>query len=156
MKNEDLILTITFAFLWGVAPVVHKFLLNKYNQFTIMIIISAIYFCCLLICLPYYYKTVYHDILNIDARDLLLFLFAGIFTLFLANVIYYYVLTYNHSHIISSLDSIAPFFTLILAYILLNEKINIFGLLGTTLIVLGVICISYNDLNISETFMARR
>jgi hypothetical protein len=158
MKNTDLLLTIFGAFLWGVSPVIHKFLLSTYNQITIMIIISLIYTVCLLLCLPFYSNMVYKDILKLNAPDIILFLIAGVFTLFLGNAIYYYVLKDNHSHVISSLDSCAPFFTLIFAYLLLKEKINIFGILGTILIVLGVICISYNDadINIIDMFMVRR
>jgi len=68
------------------------------------------------------------------------------------------VLKDNHSHIISALDSSAPFFTLLIAYFLLNEKVNVFGILGTILIVLGVVCISYNDadINMSEMFIVRK
>jgi len=158
MRIEDLLLTIFGAFLWGVAPVVHKFLLGNYNQITIMIMISLIYFLCLLCCLPFFYKTVHKDLSKITVSDSVLFLFAGVVVLFLGNVIYYYVLKDNDSHIISALNSCAPFFTLILAFILLREKINIFGLLGTIFIVIGVIFISFNDhdINVTELFMLRR
>jgi drug/metabolite transporter (DMT)-like permease len=158
MKTTDLLLTIFGAFLWGVSPVIHKYLLGTYNQLTIMILISFIYTICLLLCLPFYSNAVYKDIFKLNVHDIILFLISGVFTLFLGNAIYYYVLKDNHSHVISALDSSAPFFTLILAYLLLKEKINIFGVLGTILIVLGVICISYNDtdMNISEMFMVRR
>ena len=158
MKTTDLLLTIFGAFLWGISPVIHKFLLGTYNQVTIMILISIIYTVCLLLCLPFYSNMVYKDILKLNVRDSILFLIAGVFTLFLGNAIYYYVLKDNHSHVISAVDSCAPFFTLIFAFLLLKEKINIFGILGTILIVLGVICISYNDtdMNISEMFIVRR
>jgi drug/metabolite transporter (DMT)-like permease len=158
MRIEDLLLTIFGAFLWGVAPIVHKFLLGNYNQITIMIMISLIYFLCLLCCLPFLYETVHKDLLKITVSDSVLFLFAGVVVLFLGNVIYYYVLKDNDSHIISALNSCAPFFTLLLALILLREKINIFGLLGTIFIVIGVIFISFNDhdINVTELFMLRR
>jgi len=76
MRRTDLLLTLFGAFLWGIAPILHKFLLGKYNLITIMIVISLIYLICLLLCLPYCYKTVQSDILKINSTDLLLFLFA--------------------------------------------------------------------------------
>lgn len=157
MKKTDLLLTIFGAFLWGISPVVHKFLLGNYNPITIMIVISIIYLLSLLLCLPFFYKTVQKDLVKITISDSLLFLFSGVVILFLGNAIYYYVLKDNDSHIVLAIESCAPLFTLILAFILLHEKINVFGILGTIFIVIGVIFISFNDsdINITDIFMIR-
>jgi drug/metabolite transporter (DMT)-like permease len=157
MNKTDLLLTIFGAFLWGISPVVHKYLLGNYNPITIMILISIIYLLCLLLCLPLFYKTVHKDLVKLTISDSLLFLFSGVVILFLGNAIYYYVLKENHSYIVSAIDSCAPLFTLLLAFFLLHEKINIFGILGTVFIVIGVIFISFNDadVNVTDVFMIR-
>jgi drug/metabolite transporter (DMT)-like permease len=97
------------------------------------------------------------DLYRLTTKDILLLLFEGVFILFVANVIYYYVLKDNESSIVIALESSTPFFTLIFAYLLLNEKINFNGIIGIILIILGVICISYNNMkiNIFETFSLR-
>ena len=158
MQSKDLILTLFGAVLWSTAPIVHKYLLGSYDQFTIMFLIAALYLVCLVLFLPYFYKELYKDVVKLTLVDSLLILFSGIFILFLGNIIYYYVLNNNNSHIIAALNSCAPFFTLLLAYFLLHEKVTMFGILGTVFIVLGVICISYNDIDISiyEMFLSRR
>jgi drug/metabolite transporter (DMT)-like permease len=46
---------------------------------------------------------------------------------------------------VSALTCVSPLFTLLLVYFFFHEKINILGVLGVLLIVLGTFCISLND-----------
>jgi drug/metabolite transporter (DMT)-like permease len=157
MDKSILALTLFGSFLWGISPIVTKLLIAKYNHYTIMLLCAFIYFICLLMGLPYYNKQLMKDIGRLTNKDIGLFLFEGIFVLFLANVVYYYVIKDNDSFIVTALQSCGPLFTLIFAYYLLHEKVNLFGFIGVLLIVLGVICISYNDTEITlfETFLNR-
>lgn len=157
MKTSILLLTLFSAFLWGISPLITKHLLCKYERYTIMVLCSVIYLSCLLLGMPYYNKSFLKDLTKLSTNDILLLLFEGIFVLFLANVIYYYVLKDNNSSIVVAIESCGPFFTLLFACFLLNEKITVNGIVGIVLIVLGIICISYNDININlfETFLNR-
>jgi len=129
----------------------------KYDRYTIMILFSFTYVFCLLLTIPYYGKGLIKDMVKFDNSDVLIILFQGIFVLFFGNIIYYYVLKDNNTSLITALESCAPFFTLILSYFLLNEKINISGVIGIVFIVVGVFFISYNDtkLNVFETFLSK-
>jgi drug/metabolite transporter (DMT)-like permease len=79
--------------------------------------------------------------------DILLISTYTFFTIFIAKLLFLEVLKYNNSHEVAAIEGIYPFFTLILAYMLLKEKITAFGILGVIFVVLGVICISMNDTN---------
>jgi drug/metabolite transporter (DMT)-like permease len=90
------------------------------------------------------------DIPKIDMRDLGLIAFASIIDAFLANLLYYNVLRDHESYIVSALIFSSPVFTLLLAYLFLNEKITLMGALGVFFIILGVICVSTNTYKIEE------
>jgi uncharacterized membrane protein len=61
-----------------------------------------------------------------------------------SRIIYYDILKHHESSLISSITCCAPLFTLFIAYLFLEERIKIQGILGIILIVIGVILISYN------------
>jgi drug/metabolite transporter (DMT)-like permease len=154
METVHLLLTLFSAFLWGVSPIITKTLIIKYDRYTIMILFSFTYILCLLMAMPYYGKDFMKDLAKITKTDVLIILFQGVFILFFGNIIYYYVLKDNNTSLITALEGCSPFFTLILAYWILNEKIHLNGLIGIAFIVLGIIFISYNDTKFSliETF----
>jgi drug/metabolite transporter (DMT)-like permease len=157
METTAFLLTLFSSFLWGISPIITKRLIMKYDRYTIMILFSFTYVFCLLLTIPYYGKGLIKDMVKFDNSDVLIILFQGIFVLFFGNIIYYYVLKDNNTSLITALESCAPFFTLILSYFLLNEKINISGVIGIVFIVVGVFFISYNDtkLNVFETFLSK-
>ena len=70
--------------------------------------------------------------------------FTFLLTAFLANILYFSVLAKNKSFVVSALIYTSPIFTLILAWWVLKEDINIYGLIGVLFIVTGIILISYN------------
>jgi drug/metabolite transporter (DMT)-like permease len=65
--------------------------------------------------------------------------------IFLANMMYYYILKNHESSIISALVYSSPVFTLIIAYIFLKERLDIYGISGIFLMILGVILVSNNN-----------
>jgi drug/metabolite transporter (DMT)-like permease len=85
------------------------------------------------------------DIPKIDAYDVSLMFFTAVITGLMGNLTYMLLLEGHDSYIITALVSISPFFTLILAYLFTKENITIWGAMGTVLIILGILMISYND-----------
>jgi drug/metabolite transporter (DMT)-like permease len=68
----------------------------------------------------------------------------SVFTIFMANMIYYYILKNHDSSIISALIYSSPVFTLIIAHLFLKERLDIYGVSGIFAIIIGVILISQN------------
>jgi drug/metabolite transporter (DMT)-like permease len=69
----------------------------------------------------------------------------SVITGFLANLLYFYILKDNDSYIVAALTYSAPVFTLVLAYLFLNERMTVLGVTGVLLIVLGVVAVAFNE-----------
>ena len=89
-------------------------------------------------------KDIKKDYANMTSRDLLIILAIGLFSGFLGNVLYLYVLKDHASSIVSALIYSSPIFTLIISYLFLKERLNVYGLLGVITIIIGVILVSQN------------
>jgi len=145
MKNEAILFALFVGFLWGLAPVIHKSLLRKYTPITIMMIISAVNFLCILLYSLFNKKELVSDYNKITIKDIAIILITGATTMFLANVIYYNVLRDNKSYEVAALIDSGPVFALLLAYFFLSEKITFNGFLGVGFVMTGVYLISMNN-----------
>ena len=91
------------------------------------------------------HKEIYRDWLMMTPMDIGILIMLPIFTVFLANILYYNILKTHESSIISALIYSSPVFTLIIAYLCLKERLDIYGLSGVCAIILGVILIAMNN-----------
>ena len=133
------------SFLWGIQTVIHKHLLNHISGLSIMIY-SAILYTLLLCILAYYQKSIIiKDLKKIDLRISSILFFTAFFTVFLTNILYYYILNHHESGLVSALISTAPIFTVIFAYLFLKEKLSIYGFMGIVFFILGLILINMDN-----------
>jgi drug/metabolite transporter (DMT)-like permease len=140
------ILTALFvSFLWGLSPILNKFLLGKFNYISLFVFSSVVYFIAMLMFAYYNYDIVQTDLQKINADNLFFIVGTVVITGFLANVLYLYVLKDHESSLISALVFSSPLFTLLIARTFMKEKLNYFGIIGILLIVSGTICIAFND-----------
>lgn len=143
-------LALIVSFLWGIQTIFHKVLLSKINSHTIMLT-TGIANCFYVIIFALYNKTqLTNDIKKIDVTIGFVLLLLPFFTTFSANVIYYYILKKHESSLIAAIINSSPIFTLIFAYLFLNEIIDIYGLMGIISIIIGVILISQNKSYFNE------
>ena len=145
MHHTYIILAITVAFLWGAAPIVLKRLVAKFDKMTSLVLDGIMYFVVLMMIAYRYSDTITKDIPKINAVDASLMFFTAVVTGLAANAVYMMLLEGHDSYIVTALVSVSPFFTLIMAYLFTKEKITLWGIFGTVLIVLGILMISYND-----------
>ena len=138
-------IALLVSFLWGITPLVHKQLLNDIRTETILFLGGVLYFAALLAFSLYHRGIISKDIPKIDARHGAWLFIASVLAGFVTNMLYLYVLKKHSSYIISALIYSAPVFTMLIAWLGGLEVITGFGLLGTVLIILGVICISFSD-----------
>ena len=149
MQTIYLFLALIVAFLWGVKPIIHKHLLKKNHVITIMFISSIFYFFLLTLYAYLHRNHIYSDLNHITLFDLVLLgLTISIISL-IAHILYYHVLQKHESSIVSALVSCSPIFTLLIAYLLLEERINFPGILGIISITFGIILISLNSSSIN-------
>ena len=147
MKTIYLLMSLFTSFLWGLSPVIQKHLLQKFDKRSLMLFYASANIFFITLMLSYFNNKLYADIISLNMYDIFLISTYTFFTIFIAKLLFLEVLKYNNSHEVAAIEGIYPFFTLLLAYIFLKEKITAFGILGVIFVVLGVICISMNDTN---------
>ena len=133
------------SFLWGIQTVIHKHLLNHISGISIMLYSTIIY--TIMLCIAAYYNKsiIIKDLKKIDLRISSILFFVALFTLFLTNMLYYYILNHHESSIVSALISTAPVFTVIFAYLFLKERLSICGFTGILFFIVGVILINMDN-----------
>jgi len=136
---NTIILAFFVAIFWGISPVINKIILIDVSYHTIIFIsgltffISSLFYC-------YIYKKQISIDLEIHKNKIIYIVIVAFFSLFLANLFYYNAIKYtNNVAIITSITALYPLITLILSYLILNEKMSLFNLLGIILIVIGVL-----------------
>ncbi len=138
-------IALLISFLWGIQNVIHKDLLTHISGLSIMFYSSIIYAFLLLI-VAFYNKTIMiKDLKKINLRIGSIIFFTTLFTIFLTNILYYYILKSHETSIISALVYSAPVFTVIFAYLFLNEKLSLSGFIGILLIIIGTILINIDN-----------
>lgn len=137
-------LSIFISLLWGINPIIMKLLLKELPLPFIMIANTVIYIVCLTLYGAFYYNDVVNGFNQINARLIFLLVINVVFMLFVSNVIYLYLLKEHTSSIVSALVCTSPFFTAIIGYLLLKEKLDWRLILGIVMIVLGTIVIAWS------------
>jgi len=140
-----ILIALFISFLWGIHPVVHKHLLNKYTAVTIMLVSTIVNFSLVIVLSITKKKDILLDTNKITAKDLFIMIGISGFTIFLTNVMYYYILKDNETSIISALIYSSPIFTLIFSYLYFKERLDIYGISGILAIIIGVILVSQNN-----------
>jgi drug/metabolite transporter (DMT)-like permease len=130
---------------WGVQPIIHKYVLKTIDPVVVMTISSGAYFICMLGFVAYNWKRIKTHVHTVTPRLLAVIVATSVFTAFLANLLYFYILKDHASYVTSALIYSSPFFTLVIAYLFLQNKVTLFGAAGALLIVAGVVFIAIND-----------
>lgn len=138
-----LVLTLFIAFCWGGQTMIHKYLLKTFSPYTMLVVGSGFYLACLFVFAIVYWPKIKIDIPKISWKLLSLVLVSSIICGFIANLVYYFVLSKNQSYVVSSIISCAPLFTLLLAWMFLRENVTVLSVIAVGLIVLGVALLAY-------------
>jgi drug/metabolite transporter (DMT)-like permease len=144
MEINIFIIALFISFAYALQQILYKNLLTNLNGTTILILCAFIYIFCILILLTYNYETFINDCYNINKNDIILILIVTVFTVFLNNIAYVHFIENANTTFVSGVINSSPFFTLLLAYLFMNETINIYGLFGIIFIISGVILVSNN------------
>ena len=144
-------MSLTVSALFGLSPVLYKHIHAmqhpyKISKYTLLLISSSVFVACTLICFFLNYNTVISDLrkLSINKKPFLLLIMSSFLSVFVANLLYYYVLQREDtkSYIVSALVFTCPLFTLILSYLFLKEEITKYAITGICFIVVGVLTIT--------------
>lgn len=146
-KHYVIPIALFVSFLWGAQVIAHRYVLNerKADPKVLMIISSLVYMCCIAFFALYNWQSVQKGIQTIDAISFSLIAATAILCGFLANLLYIYILKDNESYVVGTLIYSSPVFTLLIAILLLKERVTWIGLAGVSFIIFGVLCLSMNE-----------
>jgi len=143
-----LVYYILVNLIWGIGPIINKYMMKNMDIITLMLINSVIYLLAVIAFAIIHRKIVikdYNNMKNIKNYKVLLFILV-IFSLSLTLANYGYLFAINSSNtaLATILTSLYPIITLIIGYRFLKEKITKLELVGFLLILCGIILINYS------------
>lgn len=157
MHLSVVVTSLLISFLWGAAPVIHKFLMSTrpISPETLMVFGSLVYFSCVVVYFYFNHKPIIADLRMASATTLTIMFVSAMFAGFVANLLYFRVIKQHASYVVSALIFSSPFFTLLLSYIFLKEPMSVKSITGVILIVVGVILLATSNEVKKEKFVNR-
>jgi uncharacterized membrane protein len=143
MNLSNFILCIFVAFLWSLQPILHKMLKKNIDVFILFILVWIFTSLFMIFFLFYYKNHIYENIINLTKFEILIFINIGLMCV-LANYLYFNIIKIEDSYIVSAIIYSSPLFTILVAYLLLQENISISSVIGILLIFIGTIILSFN------------
>jgi len=138
-----LFIALLIAFLWGIQPICHKYLEKDIDFLSLFIITWIFSTIIIFIIFITHFDNVYTTFRKITNKDIFI-IFVIALTIIISKFLYFKII-YNYDvTIFSSICYSSPLFTLILAYFLLNENINLQQIIGILSILLGSILLTVN------------
>jgi len=141
--NYYLYIIFFIAFIWGLSPVLFKFILQKKIPPYIIIFIQAfVYLFSSIIYIILYKNHIIYKDLHLHINYIPYLITISFFSVYIANILYIYALE-NHvnANIMSLTISLSPIITIIFSYLILQDSINLKTLIGFFLIFIALIII---------------
>jgi len=145
MKLEYILISLSVAFLWGLAPIFQKHFLKRFDKASLMLLFSFSYAFIVAAYSLFNQTSIIKDISFLSNGDFLKIITYVFFTIFLTNLLILHVLKSHDAYVVVAFEATAPLFTLLIVCLFFNENVTTIGVLGVLLIVLGVFCVSLND-----------
>lgn len=136
-------LAFVIAFLWGISPVLFKYILSKNIPSYIIIFTQAsVYFLSsILYIIVYERDDIYGDIQK-NSKYIPFLIVISFFSVYVANVLYIFALDNKANvNIMSLIVSLAPVITLIASFLIFQEILPIKVLIGFFIIFIGLLFI---------------
>ena len=136
-------LAFVIAFLWGISPVLFKYILQKnIPPYIIIFTQASVYFLSSIIYIIIYERDdIYGDIQK-NSKYIPFLIAISFFSVYVANVLYIFALDNKANvNIMSLIVSLAPVITLIASFLILQEILPIKVLIGFFIIFIGLLFI---------------
>lgn len=143
MGIDVIAISIFISFVWGLTPIVHKYIFSteKMSPHTLIVSGGIFYFICSMIYFACYKKEALAPLPTLRPTTYMLMIGTAVIG-FYANYLYFNVISKHASYLVSALIFSSPFFTLVFAYFILKEDVSLVSAFGVSLIVLGVIILA--------------
>jgi drug/metabolite transporter (DMT)-like permease len=140
-----LIFSMVISILWGIQPILYKMLLNKTDLKLFFVTVNYTLLIGVIIYTIYYWKDINDAYQKINVSELYKIGLIALISSFIPNLIYYNLLNYHQSHLVSALSSCGPIFTVLISFFILKENINKMDLFAVSFIIAGIFLLSYNN-----------
>lgn len=138
MIQHGVLISLSIALLWSLAPIFHKYIYKSGIDPKTMMIISGISYASMLIAYIFVHKSTFiSDIPRLTVSTVAVIFVSVLLTSFTANLLYYYAIKHHEAFLVTGLAYTAPLFTMVFAWLLLKEKISMRAAMGVLLIVVG-------------------
>jgi drug/metabolite transporter (DMT)-like permease len=87
--------------------------------------------------------TIKKDFRNLNMRLLVEIAVSVTVGVFVANIIFYQLLAQHDSYLVTALTYTSPMFTVVLAWMFLNEQISWVNVLGIVVLIVGILLVCY-------------
>lgn len=136
-------LAFIIAIVWGISPVLLKFILQKNMPSYLIIFFQAcIYlFSSIIYIIVYEHTNIYKD-LQKHKEYIPFLMIISFFSVYIANLLYILALENKADvNVMSIIISLAPVITLISSFLILGDTLSIRVLIGFFIILIGLICV---------------
>lgn len=143
MKASTLFLSFTVALLWCIPPIAEKFVIGFVSAEVMFLILTIAYCVFALIKCFYSRKKIYEGLPQLNTKLIAILALSSLFGAVIPNLIFLKLIKNNKASIVTALTYTTPIFTFLLAYLFINEKINIETVIGICLVTIGIILIAF-------------
>lgn len=139
------IVAAVISILFGIAPIIHRHVTQHVSKGFIMLVSGVVYFISIIAYIFLFeQKAVVVDIKE-NKRYILLLAVTTFLSLFMANILYLYVMKHaKNVNIVVIIMAMYPAITLLLAIVFLKEKLTLLGCLGFFIILTGLAVLLYS------------
>lgn len=138
--NNYTYLAIIIVFIWGISPVLFKYFIHKHTPAYLVIFFQAlVYLLSSLIYILISKRSILIQDLKQNVSYIPFLVIISFFSVYIANVLYIYGLeNKGNVSIMSIIISLAPVITMIFAYIIFREKLQMNAYIGFFVIFIGL------------------
>jgi drug/metabolite transporter (DMT)-like permease len=136
-------IAFVIAFLWGISPVLFKYILQQNIPSYIIILTQAsVYFLSSIIYIIVYERNEIYSDIQKYSNYIPFLIIISFFSVYVANVLYIFALDNKADvNIMSIIVSLAPVITMIASFLIFQEVLPIKVLIGFFIIFIGILCI---------------
>ena len=136
--NDAIPIALLVSFIWGVAPIIQKRVMSGIDQTLMMVLSNVVYTTCLVFFASYNWPTIKEQASKITPNLMMWIAGTAVISGFFASLLYYHLLKHNDAYLVSALVSLSPAFTLLIAWIALDQEISDYGFWGVIIILIGI------------------
>jgi drug/metabolite transporter (DMT)-like permease len=146
--NYYILLPFLIAFIWGLSPIVFKYIITKDKTptYLILFIQAVVYlFACLIYIIFWKQETIHEDISR-HLKWIPLISLTSLMSIFIANLLFLYTLEKGlHVNIVNIISALYPVVTVIFAYLILNETLTYKQIIGFIMTMVGITLALYDE-----------